>query len=111
MSYQCSKPSNLPAKCTNCNGPHPANYRQCEYHPTNRNQKPKNSRNQIPHVHRDIEKVKKASNSDLNVTSDLLKELKETMEFLKTNSGFQIIRDIKDFFMKKGTNVSTSNDE
>ncbi|KAJ4430326.1 hypothetical protein ANN_22539 [Periplaneta americana] len=28
-SYSCQKPTSIPAKCANCQGDHPANYRQC----------------------------------------------------------------------------------
>lgn len=29
----CTKPRDQPAKCANCGGDHPANYRQCPHHP------------------------------------------------------------------------------
>lgn len=34
-SQECPQPNTIIAKCTNCNGPHPARYRRCPAYPPN----------------------------------------------------------------------------
>lgn len=45
-SEDCKKSANAPAKCALCNGPHPANYRGCEFYHTLL-KKPNNANNRL----------------------------------------------------------------